>query len=386
MDESADWIGEEDWEVVLRFLPAGWEDKARELGALRRCRKFSGAEVLLRTLLIHLADGCSLRETAVRARHGDLVSVSDVALLKRLAASGEWFRWMSVALMERWVERQPRAVFGAALRIRVVDASIISEPGATGSTWRLHYATELPSLRCDEVHVTSPKVGESFTRFKVQPGDLMLGDRGYAHRAGIAHVVEAGGAVLVRLNLTNVPLLRPDGKDFALLAKLRGLRGTKLGDWEVCLRHDRGLIAGRVCALKKSRQAAEKARQKVMRENARKGRKVKPETLEAAGYIFVFTTLDRSFGPSAVLELYRGRWQIELVFKRLKSIIGLGHLKKTDPEAAQAWLHGKLLVAFLIEAMISAAERFSPWGYPITEDPQNTALPVARDQSHAPLA
>ena len=65
------------------------------------------------------------------------------------------------------------------------------------------------------------------------------------------------------------------------------------------------------------------------------------------------------------MEIYRCRWQVELAFKRLKSILGLGNLKKFDPEAARAWLHGKLLVAALIQALISAGSTFSPWGFPI---------------------
>ena len=103
---------------------------------------------------------------------------------------------------------------------------------------------------------------------------------------------------------------------------------------------------------------------------------MKPETLEAAGYIVVFTTLHRNVSPTTLLEMYRGRWQIELAFKRLKSIMGLGHLKKTDVDAAKAWIHGKLFVAFLIEALISEGERFSPWGYPISHDIQTITLPL----------
>lgn len=45
--------------------------------------------------------------------------------------------------------------------------------------------------------------------------------------------------------------------------------------------------------------------------------------------------------------------------------MGLGHLKKTDPQAATAWVHGKLLVAFLLEALIAAGQRFFPWGCPL---------------------
>ncbi len=376
---------EEDWQVVLRFLPEGWQNKAKELGALRRCRRFAGAEALLRTLLIHLADGCSLRETAVRASAGGIAVVSDVALLKRLRASGEWLRWMAAGVMETWVEKRPAVLLESGRQWRVVDGSTISEPGATGSTWRLHYSICLPSLRCDEVRLTAPSVGESLRRFTARPGDVLIADRGFAHRAGVDHVVAGGGDVVVRINLTNLPLLSGTGEAFPLLDRLRGLKATREGDWEVWVAYDGRRIGGRVCALRKSRQATERARRALLKEAARKGRRVKPETLEAAAYTFLFTTLERHFPAGAVLELYRGRWQVEIAFKRLKSIMNLGHLKKTDPEGAQAWVHGKLLVAFLLEALIAAGDRFSPWGYPIAWGGSH-ALPVARDLDDAPPA
>ncbi len=369
---------EQDWDFLLTFLPQGWKEKAKELGALLRCRNFADADSLLRTLLIHLADGCSLRETATRAKFGNIVSISDVALLKRLKASGEWLRWMAQQLMRDWVEKQPSSVFRSQPKIRVIDGSTIQEPGSTGSTWRIHYSINLPSLYCDEVYVTTPKIGESFKRFKVHAGDLFIGDRGFAHRAGIQHVISNSGDVLVRINLTNVPLVDKDGSPFALLAKLKTLTGTQIGDWDVWVPYHKMMIPGRVCAIRKNKQAAERARLKAYRENSRKARKVKAETLEAAAYTFVFTTLERNFNPTTILEMYRGRWQIELIFKRLKSIIGLGHLKKADLEAAKAWIHGKLLVAFLIEALIVAGERFFPWGYPICEVPQ-ASMSMERD-------
>jgi len=373
----------EEWGTLMRILPSGWEGKAKELGALLRCRRFSGAESLLRTLLIHLADGCSLRETAVRAKEGGIAEVSDVALLKRLKASGEWLRWMAAGTMVDWVDKQPREIFGAEINVRIIDGSTVQEPGSTGSTWRIHYSIRLPSLECDEVQVTSPKVGESFKRFTVSPGDLLIGDRGFGHAAGIAHVVDRGGNVLVRTNLTNLPLAYADGRPFPLLAHLRTLAAAQIGDWDVWVPHDGRLIPGRVCAVRKSNRAAEKARRKAIAASEKKRHVVKPETVEAAAFVFVFTTLDRRFSPATVLELYRGRWQIELAFKRLKSIIGLGHLKKTDLEAAKAWLHGKLLVAFLIEALIGAGERFFPWGYPLRQAQPAASVSLERNIANA---
>lgn len=383
--ENLQWLDEEDdWQVLMQFLPAGWQAEAKELGALKRCRKFAGAEALLRILLIHLAGGCSLRETVVRAKQGNIAAISDVALLKRLRASGEWFRWMTVGVMEQWIEKQPAAIFGGGCRIRVIDGSTIQEPGATGSTWRIHYSIGLPSLQCDEVYVTSPKTGESFRQFTVHPGDLFLGDRNFGRRPDIRHVVQEGGQVLVRINLTNLPLVGKDGSPFRLLDHLKMLKKTELGDWDVWVPYEDVFLTGRVCALKKSKEVAEKARLKTLRENGKKGHAVKPETLEAAGYTFVFTTLPRTFSAETALEMYRGRWQIEIAFKRLKSIIGLGHLRKTDVEGAKAWLHGKLLVAFLMEALVAAGERFFPWGYPLSpERPPKVPLPMEGELTDA---
>ena len=118
--------------------------------------------------------------------------------------------------------------------------------------------------------------------------------------------------------------------------------------------------------------AAEKARKQIVKEARRKGKRVRPERSEAAGYIMVFTTVS-DLSAAEVLEIYRLRWQIELVFKRLKSLMGLGHLRKVDIQGAKAWLHGKLLVAFLVEAMLRAGETFSPWGYPLRPESESLA-------------
>ena len=94
---------DEDWLVVQSVLPQGWESKARELGAFRRGRGIPDATTLLRVMLIHLAQGCGLRETAVRARQGGLATLSDVAILKRLRGCGEWFSWIAEGLRAKWL-------------------------------------------------------------------------------------------------------------------------------------------------------------------------------------------------------------------------------------------------------------------------------------------
>ncbi|NMQ21241.1 IS4/IS5 family transposase [Candidatus Competibacter phosphatis] len=122
---------------------------------------------------------------------------------------------------------------------------------------------------------------------------------------------------------------------------------------------DRIVVPGWVCAIRKTEEAIRIAHDKIRKEAARKGKQVQPQTLKFAQYVIVFTTFpELTFPASEVLEWYRIRWQVELVFKRFKSLAQLGHLPKYDDESAKAWLYGKLLVA-----LIHHATAISPWGY-----------------------
>ncbi len=359
-----------DWELLLRFLPSNWEALGRETGALRRTRGFADAESLLRTLLLHLVEGRSLKETAMQVNEAGLAQVSSVAIWKRLKHAGDWFRLLNEALLRR----EPQFSFPTGIlkghRVRLIDGTTVCEPGRTGSTWRVHYSVELLSLRCDSVKILEKNSGETFRHFDIAPGDILVADRIYANRPGISHVVSNGGDVVVRMPYSNVPLIDAKGKPVSLLKHLRKIRIGTLGEWQWEIpseQPDAPPIPVRICAMKRSQAATERAQSKVRRK-AQKSESYTPsaEALEAAGYVFVLTTLpSQTMNAAQVLELYRGRWQIELVFKRLKSILGLGHLPKKEPDGARAWLQGKLLVATLVEILIAAGETLSPWGYPI---------------------
>ncbi len=362
------YTADENWQTLKCFFPAGWEAMAVRLGALRRKRKFPSAEVLLRVLLIHLADGKSLRTTAAYAAECGLCEVNDAALLHRLKASGEWFRWMCMELLESL--RYPSLPVNRKFRVRVVDASVVSEPGSTGTDWRLHYSFRLCTFRCDTFRITSPQETEGFRQYPVREGDLLVGDRAYCQRQGIVHVLEQGGQVLVRFHSTNLPLCSRSKNPWPVLDHLQTLSETEIGDWDVWFPHpqeqDR-YEKGRLCSIRKTPEAFEIARQKILREAKKKGRTVRPQTLEHARYVTVFCTANRRQLTAAdVMSLYRGRWQIELVFKRLKGIIGLGHLPKQNLESCVAWLYGKMFVALLAERLHHEAEFFSPWGYPLS--------------------
>jgi hypothetical protein len=244
-------------------------------------------------------------------------------------------------------------------RLLAVDGSVISEPGASTATWRVHYALDIGTLRCREVEVTTVKSGESLTRFTVDKGDILIGDRGFANRRGVNHVLDRGGDILLRMNLSSLPLTNGDGKLFEQLQHLRTLQKGQTGEWPAIMEGSKGLVEVRVCVYRKTDGQRTESERKLRRDAQKRQRQLQPETIEAAGYVVVVTTLN-DLNAEEILALYRHRWQVELAFKRMKSLLGLSRLKKKDPEGVKAWLQGKLLIACLIERLIALGEYFSP--------------------------
>jgi hypothetical protein len=367
----------DDWEVLSGLFPSEWRQMGRSSGAVRRLRGFRSVDDLLRTLLLHVGCGLSLRETAVQAKLAGLADVSDVTLLNRLRDAEPWLLQLcQQVFLDNGVDLQPTWL---GRPVRLIDATVVREPGKTGSQWRIHYSLRLPTLECDHFDLTSTRgegTGEKFGRFRFQPGELVLADAGYCRPSSLAEVVGQQADVCVRLNPRGVSLRNRDDSPFPLLQTLRSLgKAGELGDWPVWIEAGDKRIAGRVCALRKSPQEIQRAQRRLDRKRQR-GQSVVDTTRQFAEYVMVFTTLtpDQTTAKQ-VLEAYRLRWQVELIFKRLKSIAQIGHVPKRDDQSSRSWLYAKLLIALLGEKMARIGRSFSPWGYiqPQTPNPQPMA-------------
>lgn len=355
-----------EWAIIARLLPPRWRELARSTGALQRGRKVNDPDTLLLLIFLHVASGLSLVHAAARARRIGLAQISSVALHKRLRGAGAWLHALASTMYAESPFRRCLEELPTQRRVRVVDATHIREPGSTGTDWRLHYVLQLPSLECDFFEITDGSGGETYKRLPVLPGDLILGDRGYSRREGLAHVLDAGGDVLVRLNQGNIRLRGEGGAAFKLIQHLRTLTEYTPGEWPVFFELSSRRYDLRLCAVRKSEAAAEKARTRLLRRARKSRQQAKPETVEAAGYVFVLTSLSHDFSTAEVLQLYRARWQVELAFKRMKSLFQAGHVPKYDPVSARAWLHAKLLAVLIIERLSEEARFFSPWGFKLS--------------------
>ena len=171
----------------------------------------------------------------------------------------------------------------------------------------------------------------------------------------------------MRVNTESLPLHTLEAQPFDLLKAVKAIRRAgSVRFWRVrTVDMHGGAVAGRVCALRKAREAIRIAHKSLRKKASKKGTRLQPRTLEFAKYLIAFTTFpEAEFSAAYVLQWYRTRWQVELAFMRFKALAQLGHLPTHDDESAKALLFGKLYVALLVEKLISHTRSISPWENP----------------------
>ncbi len=352
------------WEDFLKCFPNNWREIAVASQVLKGQRKDKEPDKLMRLLMLHLLCGYSLRETSTIAAEAGIASLSDVALLKRLRKSCDMFKRLCAEMFGEVRNGEDFTDY----HVRLIDGTIIKEPGRFGTQWRIHYSFSLSDMTCDSFKLTKtegPGTGEGLEQFEVKPNDVMLGDRGFSRFNCFNHVAAGGGYSCVRWNSSSLPLYNEDGSAFDIqrFFKAHPIEGM-CGEANVFIH---GSAPGetlpcRVCIVRKNDESAARARRTMYKGAIRRQKTPSQLALLTCDFIVIITTLPPDvFSLKKVLELYRLRWQVELVFKRFKSIARIGALPKYTDSSAKAWLYGKMFVALLIERLSSHLGAFSPW-------------------------
>ena len=309
--------GENEFEQLVHALPGDWEDMMRALGAFTYAGKIQTPEELLRALFLYGGPDQSLREVAgTLTLHAE--RITDQAVWKRLQRCAPFLK----ALVKRMLPLDELPAVPQHLRFLACDGTTVQRPGATTSDYRLHLVIDLVTLGLHDVEVTETKTGESLRQYRLQAGDVMVGDQGYCSYAGILHTVYQQHAdVLVRWNHQRALHDPSDPKrvlDFCTTLKTQApgtivSRPVVLKYAETSKTKDQRTLPGTLHVYRMQEKEAQAARKKVSRKHQKKQRKLSAKTLFLRQFVLVFTSLASEVlcGETA-LALYRCRWQIEL--------------------------------------------------------------------------
>ena len=356
----------DNWSAILAHIgkPEELDTSARNAGALTRRREIRDAATLLRLGLAYGPGGMSLREVTAWAQLHDVATLSDVALLKRLRNAADWF---GILAAQTLAVRAAVTGCTSGKRLRLVDGTAISAPGGGSAEWRLHMGYDPHTCQFTDFELTDSRDAERLDRFAQTADEIRIADRGFGSRPECIRSLAFGEAdYIVRVHWRGLRWLTAEGMRFDMMGFLRGLDCGKNGETTVMIGNSGNKKAGapfpaRLIAVSLPPEKALISKTRLLSENRRKGRVVQAETLEAAGHVLLLTSLpEDEYSAEQVADCYRLRWQIELAFKRLKSLLHLDALRAKEPELAKAWIFANLLAAFLIDDMIQPSLDFPP--------------------------
>lgn len=372
------------WSSVILRLSAvcDLEATARAFKAFERRGKVADAVSLLRLILMYSVGHLSLRATAAAAC-GTIATLSDKAVEGRLRKSGDWLEHLLQALL------RARVGAGAPLGgLALVDGSVIKPPGA-GGQWRVHARYDPARGGFADLRLTPASTAEAAALTRLDAGQTVITDRGYARVRNIEAVLGAGSHVLTRIGWRSLKLLDASGRPFDLFACLP--RGVAAVDHVV---HLKGLTqALRLVVQRLPQEKVARAMKRARRKSERNCSTLDARTEQAAGYLMLLTSLSATDAPPArVVEMYRARWQVELSFKRLKTLGGIDRLPSADPRLARTWLLAHLIVAVLndelagqiIDSPPSTTPSASIDNLAVASLADGTIHPVARHHAHPP--
>lgn len=238
--------------------------------------------------------------------------------------------------------------------MQLADATDVSLHGSTGTDYRLHYLFDLFACSCTQMEMTPiAEGGEKLSRFTATAEDIFVADRIYGTITGMEHLRAAGAGFVLRLKTKAFTLYDADGNAVDILSHLRRVEAWEPFSLSCFYKSSDGEKHPiRIVATRKDETASANTQRKLSRNAIRKQQgKISPESSEMGQYIVLATNLpDES---DRVLALYRARWEIECVFRRLKGLFSFGEPPGSNPDSVKAWFYGKLFLAVLCEIAVN---------------------------------
>lgn len=229
-----------------------------------------------------------------------------------------------------------------------IDATNLPIEGKSSESIRIHTQYSLNSDCIVYDKISDNHSAESTEHFKIESECLYTADRAYGKSNQLVYMMEKDANFIVRFSPNHINFY----EDINCKNKINFQEKISNVDF-ICqscyVKYKKQIFPVRIIGAKKPLEKQEESEQKVKKKAKKNQYEVSQKTIDYSKWLFLATTLDE-VPPNEIIAFYRLRWQIELFFKRSKSLLNFHKIRHSYSK------HRDLLVAlwFAVAYIVSS--------------------------------
>ena len=321
---------------------------------IQRKRVVKEEQYLLTAMIRYIFGKLSFRRLSdfMAQKHG--IVMSDTAWKKQFKKCAGWFLKIAKEVFSEEVSQQPngRTILNYA-KVYAIDATELPQEGKTNTNIRIHTAYSLTRNCVSETVLSDNHTAEKVSHFSIEKGALYVTDRGYGRTTQFAALMDAGADFIIRITPSHVKLYTDETcnvrVDFASLLKNSSDKCFSRCFW--FRTRGKKVYPLRITVSKIPDERIEAAEKRVRSKAVKSQRKLSENTILFSHWILLASSLPTAIKGRDLLHVYQLRWQIELFFKRCKSLLEFHKLRKSSTEYLFAAASDFLAVVYLVSSL-----------------------------------
>lgn len=340
---------------IACYLPQNIDDILRKSGCVKRFRGVSCGIDLLKMLFLYVVSGISFNMLSFAGDVLEIGNISATAWRKKFASILPFLKVLLSYLLSSIFPKNNIST----RNVYLVDGSIFRQEGKDQKQQRVHMCYHLNENHISQIKITDIHTAESLMHFSMNKDDIFIADGGYGTAKNFAFTQENDADVILRINC-NLPLYDAEDKRIDLVSELKKAKKNKKTSHEIkCfVKHDKKSYRARLIFAKLPEEKALKSRKRKQKKAIKNQRNIKDSTLTAADYVILITSMGIDYDKEEILHLYKSRWQIELLFKRIKQNFNTNLIRSGNEKYAETIVYIWLIIWLIVERQVYMAELY----------------------------
>lgn len=345
-------IKSQDVNEIIVKIKKKFGEKLQSKQAIKRKRVIKSYDILVEAVFLYITQSLSFQRLSDLMALKFDVAMSDTAWRKQILKIADDFMEAAEECIQEVYSQYAKERSLNILkhkRCYVLDATDFSMEGQNRTVIRLHTQYVLDAVCSNFTSITDEHTAESTTHFPIEEEALYLADRAYGTSRQLNYLNENKADYIIRISPSHIKLFKTE--DCREKIDIHKHLSNESFSIDCFVKYEKKVFPIKVIGIMKPEDKHEEAEKKVKRKAQEKQNNLSQKTLDYSKWLFVAVPKASSYSYNDIVLTYKLRWQIELFFKRMKSLMHFRKIKRSSAIYAEQIVKLWFAVGFLISSV-----------------------------------